>query len=554
MNPEQILTRVKALAASLSRRQLITIGATFVGVVGLLVAWAYWLNAPNYQLLFSDMDPEAASQVVDKLKAEKIAYELTDNGRAVRVPADKVDELRLDLSAQGLPASGRIGFELFDRTQFGATEFLEQVNYRRALEGELARTICTLREVEGARVHIAMAKDSLFTEREQPAKASVVLKLRRRGSIDSATVNGIANMMAASIEGLKPDDVVILDSYGRQLNRPHDDDSLSGPQLDRQRDIERALSTRVVSLLEPIVGVDRVRVNVSAQLNPSSQETTEEHWDPNSVVRSHQITTDANGSPAVGGVAGARANLPPPIPASPGSTPPAKSLAAASTPTGMQTATHSSETTNYEISRVTRHSITPSGEVARLSVAVILDDATTANKDKKGNVVYAEKPIPAAEIQKIQGLVAAAVGLDPARGDQLTIENIPFGETPVDVTAPDAIGLQRYMRQLVIGGIVGVVLLLAFVGFLVSRRLQRSKRRRLALQAAAAQAASGAAQQLPRTVKDLESEIEAELDALTRPGEPRKLPVLTRRVGGLVSENPRGMAQLLRSWMAEDPR
>lgn len=552
MNPEQILTRVKALAASLSRRQLITIGASFVGVVGLLVVWAYWLNAPNYQLLFSDMDPEAASQVVEKLKAQKIAYELTDNGRAVRVPADKVDELRLDLSAQGLPATGRIGFELFDRTQFGATEFLEQVNYRRALEGELARTISTLREVEGARVHIAMAKDSLFTDREQPAKASVVLKLRRRGSIDPSTVNGIANMMAASIEGLQPEDVVILDSYGRQLNQHQSGDSPSGPQLDRQRDIEHALSARVVSLLEPIVGIDRVRVNVSAQLNPSSQETTEEHWDPNSVVRSHQITTDANGSPAVGGVAGARANLPPPMPATPSKTPPANSLAAATTPTGLQTSTHSSETTNYEISRVTRHSVTPSGEVARLSVAVILDDAATASKDKAGNVVYAEKPIPAAELQKIQGLVAAAVGLDPSRGDQLTIENIPFGETPVEVNAP-ATALQRYLRPIVIGPIVGAVLLLALVGFLVRRSLQRRKRRRLALEAAAGQAA-GAGQQLPRTVKDMESEIEAELDALGHPGEPRKLPVLTRRVGGLVSDNPRAMAQLLRSWMAEDPR
>ncbi len=552
MNPEQLLARLKVLAASLTRRQLVTIAASFVGVVGLTVAWAYWLNAPNYQLLFSDMDPEAASQVVEKLKAEKVAYQLADGGRAVRVPADKVDELRLDLSAQGLPATGRIGFEIFDRTQFGATEFLEQVNYRRALEGELARTICTLREVEGARVHIAMAKDSLFADREQPAKASVVLKLRRRGDIDAATVQGIANMMAASIEGLKPADVVILDSYGRQLNQTGDGDPLTGPELDRQRDIERALSTRVVSLLQPIVGVDRVRVNVSAQLNPSSQETTEEHWDPNSVVRSHQITTDANGSPAVGGIAGARANIPPPIPASPGKTPPANSLAAATTPVGVQTATHSSETTNYEISRVTRHSVTPSGEVARLSVAVILDDNTVTTKDKNGQTVQAEKPIPAAEIQKIQGLVSAAVGLDPSRGDRLTVENIPFDEIPVDVTAPGPVGAQRYMRQIVIGVAVLLVLVIGLVAFLVWRRLQRGKRRKLTL-AAAAQAA-GTATQLPRTVKDMEGDFEAELDALGRTGEPRKLPVLTRRVGSMVSENPRGMAQLLRSLMAEDQR
>ncbi len=337
MNAEQILARLKTLTASLSKKQLLTIGGTFVGVVGLLVIWAYWLNAPDYRLLFSDMDPGAASQVVDKLKADKIAYQLTDGGRSIKVPADKLDELRIDLSAQGLPATGRIGFEIFDRTQFGQTDFLEHVNYRRALEGELERTIDTLREVESSRVHIAMAKDSLFTDRQQPAKASIVLKLRRRGDISQATVSGIANMMAAAVEGLQPDGVVILDSYGRQLNQTGDD-PLSGPRLDQQRDIEHGLSTRVVRLLEPIVGIGKVRVNVSAQLNPSSQEETDEHWDPNAVVRSRQVTTDAHGGAVQGGVAGARANEPPPLPADPAKgangqpLPQPKSLAAATEP------------------------------------------------------------------------------------------------------------------------------------------------------------------------------------------------------------------------------
>ncbi|MDE3153640.1 MAG: flagellar M-ring protein FliF, partial [Acidobacteriota bacterium] len=313
MNAEQILARLKTLAASLSKKQLLTIAGTFVGVVGLLVVWSYWLNAPDYRLLFTDMDPQAASQVVEKLKAEKISYQLTDGGRAIKVPADKLDELRVDLSAQGLPSTGRIGFAIFDRTQFGQTDFLEHVNYRRALEGELEQTIDTLREVESSRVHIAMAKDSLFTDRQQPAKASIVLKLRRRGDIGQATVNGIANMVAAAVEGLKPDGVVILDSYGRQLNQSNDDE-VAGPRLDEQRQIEHDLSTRVVRLLEPVVGIGKVRVNVSATLNPSSSEETDEHWDPNSVVRSRQVTTDARGGALQGGIAGARANEPPPLP------------------------------------------------------------------------------------------------------------------------------------------------------------------------------------------------------------------------------------------------
>jgi flagellar M-ring protein FliF len=564
MNPEQILDRLKTLYASLSKRQLITIAATFVGVVGLLVIWAYWLNAPDYRLLFSDMDADSAAQVIQKLKAEKISYELSDDGHAIKVPAAKLDELRIDLSAQGLPATGRIGFEIFDRTQFGQTDFLEHVNYRRALEGELERTIATLREVESARVHIAMAKDSLFTDRQQPAKASIVLKLRRRGDISQATVNGIANMVSAAVEGLKPDAVVILDSFGRQLNRSgNDDDGLSGPQLDRQRDIEHELSARVVRLLEPIVGIDKVRVNVAATLNPSSQEETDEHWDPNSVVRSRQVTTDARGGSLTGGIAGARANEPPPLPpaaasasANPKTPPPPQpaSLAAATDPAFAlpQNVTHSSETTNYEISKVTRHSVTPGGEIARLSVAVILDDQTQVTHDKSGKTVQTEKPLTSDQLQKIQSLVSSAVGLDTTRGDRLTVENMPFEETPMD-TGPAPTVAQRYMKQIVIGVAVSVVLLLGLIGFLAMRSRSRKRRKALVLQTAA-QAAGGAPGQAPRTIQDMESEIEAQLDAVSRGGEPRKLPVLTKRVGGMVGENPRAVAQLLRSWIAEDQR
>ena len=553
MNPEQLLARLKALYGTLTRRQLLTIGGAFLGVVGLTVIWAYWLNAPDYRLLFSDMDASSASQVVQKLKAEKISYQLTDGGRAILVPADKVDELRIDLSAQGLPSSGRIGFSLFDRTQFGATDFVEHVNYLRALEGELEQTICSLREVQSARVNIAMAKDSVFTTREQPTKASVVLQLRRRGEIDPATVNGIVNMVSASVEGLTPANVVILDSYGRQLNQAGDGDALSGPQLGEQRRIEHELSARVVRLLEPIVGIGRVRVNVSARLNPSSQDETDEQWQPNPVVRSQQVTTDASSAVNPGGIAGARANMPPPMPATPAKTPPPTSLAAA-TPAVGRNITHSSETTNYEISKVVRHSITPGGEVARLSVAVILDDEAEVTRAKNGRTVESEKPLPPGQLKEIQGLVAAAVGLDPSRGDQLTVENIPFHQTLLDVGQRTPTGWQRYLRQIWIGVAVGVVLLIALIGFFGWRIAGKRKRKALVSKTAKQVAGAGLSQQLPRTVQDLESEIEAQLDAMSKSGEPRKLPVLTRRIGGLVSENPKAVAQLLRTWMAEDQR
>ena len=272
---EGVLEQLKAFTSKFTLTQLIALAATFVLVVGLVAGSAWWLNRGDYVLLFDDMDAESAAQVVARLKSMKVPYRLDPGGRAVRVRSESVDELRVDLSSQGMPASGRIGFELFDRTQFGATEFLEKVNYRRALEGEIARTIATIGEVSGARVHIAMAKDSLFGE-SRPAKASVVLKLRNQRPLAASSIAGISNLVAASVEGLRPESVVILDSYGRPLARPSedDDDPMGAAQLERQQRLERDLSTRVIALLEPVVGAERVRVNVALKLNPQTSEET----------------------------------------------------------------------------------------------------------------------------------------------------------------------------------------------------------------------------------------------------------------------------------------
>src|SRR5262245_27494830 len=351
------------------------------------------------------MDAESAQQIVTKLKAQNVPYKLDDGGRGIRVPQDRVDELRLELSAESLPGSGRVGFEIFDRTQFGATQFLEQVNYRRALEGEIARTIGTIAEVSSARVHIAMGKDSLFGE-PRPAKASVVLKLRGSRPPSAATINGIGNLVASSVEGLRPESVVILDSYGRPLARPQEDESdpLGAAHMERQQRLEREMSARVVALLEPVVGPDRVRVNVAIKLDPQSLEETEERWDPNTVVRSRQASADqATGGIGLAAVAGARGNAP----VSP-DTPPPPPPQATTGPNSSRT----SETTNFEVSRTTRHVIQPRGDVARLSVAVILDDDQKTKQNADGSTRIVRKPRTREELQKIQALVAAAVGLE----------------------------------------------------------------------------------------------------------------------------------------------
>jgi len=555
MDPQQLLARFRSLTSAFSTSQLVSLAGAFVVVVGIVAGSAWYINAPTYSLLFSDMDAETAGEIVTRLKNLKVDYQLDAGGRAVRVPSDRVDELRLELTSQGLPASGRVGFEIFDRTAFGATQFLEQVNYRRALEGEIARTIATITEVSNARVHIAMGKETLFGE-PRPAKASVVLKLRTGRGLPESTIAGISNLVASSVEGLRPESVVILDSFGRPLARPRDsEDIMAAQHVERQQRIEQEMAARVVALLEPVVGTDRVRVNVAVKLNPQTLEETEERWDPNGVVRQRQTTTDQANSAALGGIAGSRGNEVPPV--ADGARQPGPQVASG------PSSSRSAESTSYEVSRTTRHMIRPPGEVARLSVAVILDDDQVAKTGGEGQTTLERKQRTAEEIQKIQGLVAAAVGLETERGDQLTVENVSFDEPIIVEAAPEPF-YERYAPQMWEGGrivAVGAIALLAFFMFV------RPIVKRAGLQPAPAVAGITAASAItaealpaatrngPKTVAELESEIEGELDALTaKYAEDRRLPVLTRRVSAVTLNEPESVAKLLRTWINDQER
>jgi flagellar M-ring protein FliF len=557
VNLQDLLARAKSMLSAFSTAQLISLVVSFVLVVGIVAGSAYFMNRPNYVLLFSDMDADSAGQVVTRLKTLKVPYLMDDGGRGIRVPSSRVDELRLELATNGLPASGRVGFEIFDRTAFGATEFLEQVNYRRALEGEIARTIATLAEVSSARVHIAMGKEAVFGE-PRPAKASVVLKLRGQRSLSAGTINGITNLVAASVEGLGADAVVILDSFGRPLARPNGDnadDPLGAAHLERQARMERDMAARVTALLEPVVGADRVRVNVAIKLNPQTKEETEERWDPNAVIRSRQMTADGPGAAtASGGIAGARSNTPPPTTEGqqPPTVPPLGAIPPAIT---AAVGGRAAETTNFEISRMTRHTHQPPGDVARLSVAVILDDDQAAARDKAGLMQVKRSPRTTDELRKIQGLVAAAVGLEPDRGDQLTVENVAFDE-PLIEDAPALGMLERVPPQVWEGGRIAVIAGIAILGLLLLRPMLRPTKGTLVPATSTGPAIKLAPPGAPaKTVSDIESEIEAQLDATESKGrEARRLPVLTRRVTELSAKEPENVARLLRSWMNEEDR
>jgi flagellar M-ring protein FliF len=538
VDPAQIWNRLQALAASLSRTQLITLAVTFVAVVGLVGGTAYWLDSVPYRLLFSDLDAEAAADVIARLKEQDVPYRIEDGGRTVRVAEDRVDELRLDFAGRGLPSSGRIGFEIFDRTTFGATDFLEQVNYRRALEGEIARTIASLAEIAEARVHIALGKDSLFLADKQTAKASVVLKLRQQRALAAGTARAIATLVAGSVEGLDPESVVIVDTSGRALGAPAQRDEPDAAIVEGDERVERDLTTRLVALLEPVVGAGGVRVNVSAELTRHTEEETEERYDPNPVVRSRSVVGVPESMVAGGRVAGARSNTP-------GVTP----------PEGLPTVVpgRGSETTNYEVGKTVRHSVKPGGDLARLSVAVVLDDERVASAGTDGRVQYTARRRDPAQIAKIQNLVAAAIGFNPGRGDQLTVENISFEEVTLEErTQVQPPAWRQYVPvALTVGRGVAILVLATFALLFVIRPALRAVFPRTV------PALPGALpSELPRTVQELQDELDARLDSVDpeRTFRVRGSTEVSRRVSAIAKGNPEDTARLLRSWLVEDVR
>lgn len=553
MNFESLLSRLKTLRGAFSTSQLVTMAMAFLVVAGVIAGAGWWLNVPNYRVLFSDLDPESAGRVTERLRAQEVTFQLGDSGRTVLVPAEQLDQLRLDFAVNGLPSSGRMGFEIFDSLQFGATEFLEQVNFRRALEGEIARTIATISEVASARVHISMAKERLFGETSETAKASVVLKLRSSRPLSPATTQGISALVAAAVEGLTAESVVIMDTNGRSLATPHGDadEPLSGAQLERQQQLEIQLAKRVVDLLEPVVGVGGARANVAVRLHLDSEQRVEERWtDP--VVRSRSSTTEGPGisSSESQNVAGARANLPGPVP--PGSNQPGPPVVTqAGTTTSVTTPTRMSETVNNEVGKELIRVERPRGGVERLSVAVLIDDEHYTEKGGDGKVVPKTRARNPEQLKKLEALVVTAVGLDPMRGDQVSVQNIAFNE-PAPEEVQEKSFLERFWPQIVLGLKAFVILVLGITAFIfVGRPLMGRRGGRPVAAGGSTVVEPELPRQLPKTIEEIEADLAVQLDAGTLQLD-RKLPVLTKKLTGLAQKDPEVAARLLRTWLVED--
>ncbi|HEY3375603.1 MAG TPA: flagellar basal-body MS-ring/collar protein FliF [Candidatus Aquicultor sp.] len=415
--PAATLEKAQVGWSKLEINQKMIIVITVVLFVVALVSLVYWVSRPSYGVLFSNLSPEDASSIVTKLQEQKIAYRL--NGSSIiEVPQDKVYETRISLAGQGLPQGGTVGFEIFDNASFGMSDFQQKVNYRRALEGELARTISQINEVEGTRVHIVIPESSLYTDQQNPATASVIIKPKAGIKLQGGQVQGIVNLVARSVEGLKPENVTLVDTDGNVLSDGQGDSAeaiASGytkTQLQAKQLYESSLEKSIGSMLGKVLGSEsNAVVRVSASLDFTSKETSTKRVEQgdNPVIMSQQSSTEkftGPGSPP-GGVAGVTGQT-----SGSTSTNTQASTTYPATTQSTQSNNYSRKetTTNYKPTEVEEHEVKPPGEVKKLSVAVVVNNDGT-------------KPI---QNKTIEGLVSAAAGLDKTRGDVLTVSSVPF--------------------------------------------------------------------------------------------------------------------------------
>ena len=465
------------LLSGLTVRQRITIALTAILTSAGIFGFTYWKRESDFRPLYTSMAPEDAAGVVQKLRESGVDFRLSESGSSVLVPSSKLAESRLALAAAGLPKTGRIGFELFDKTAFGATDFVEHINYKRALEGEIERSVMSLAEVQQARVHLTLPKESIFLDKQQPAKASVVLKLAPGARVSQQNVFAITNLVASAVEGLGANDVSIVDMNGNLLNRPRrasegDGSQLTSEALEVRQQIERDLVSKIRSTLEPLIGADRFRAGASVDCDFTSADQQEETFDPgHSVMVSSQKTEDVTErAGASAGIPGTASNLPNPPPHS---------------STGPGGVSRRTENVAFQSSRVVKHTRIPQGVIRRMSLSVLLDHTVRWEGTGAAKRRILEPPTPET-IKTIKDLVAASTGLTTARGDLLTVESLPFEsslnpEPPMSDSAqpnsktgppdpPWLVALNKY-RIPIIGGVVGITVLL--VVFRVVKRLRR---------------------------------------------------------------------------------
>ncbi len=364
----------------------------------------------EYGVLYSGLEQQDASKIVESLKNRQMKYKLTDGGATILVEKAQVLDARVELAGEGLPETSAVGYELFDKTNLGMSEFVQKLNYRRALEGELSKTISSIDEVHRSRVHLVIPEKALFQKDQKKPTASVTLKLKSGRSLNQRTVQGIQTMVASSVEGMSPDDVTVVDQKGKLISEPpHDVSTVAGltaQQLEQQRKVEENLAQKVQSMLDKVIGVDNSNVRVTAELDFTRIEQTKTDYDPDrQVIRSEQTIAGSN-----------------------------KSTDSLSYPTVSTDQANSNIISNYEISQTIEHIIHSTGNIKRLSVAAMIN-GTYSIADSNGVKYYAYAPRSDEEMNRMTEIIKNAIGFDPSRNDQISVINVQF-ETIADELEP----------------------------------------------------------------------------------------------------------------------
>ncbi len=551
------MDQLKRIFESLTWKQILSILIVAGAVTAALASFSHWNRERDFRPLYSELAPEDAAAVLAKVREAGSDFRLSDNGTVVLVPSGKVAELRLQLAAAGVPKSGRMGFELFDKTNFGASDFAEQVNYHRALEGELERSVMSLAEVEQARVHITLAKDSVFLESRQPAKASVLVKLRDGAQLSSQNVSAICQLAASAVEGLAPEAVSVVDTRGNLLNRARRSASEDGGEpseesIDYRQKLEHDVLAKIDGTLEPLLGPDKFRATVSVDCDFSSAEQSEETFDPNkSVMLTSQKTEDISGGSVASGVPGTASNLPKP---------------AARPASGSSGVTRRTESISYQSSHTVRHVRLPQGTLKRMSVSLLVDSLVRweGSGPKAKRIV---EPPSAEKLKAIHDLVAGVIGFSAERGDQLVVETLPFETTlnpeqlpttpPQAPAAPPSLLDQALKsKYLAVGAGVGIAILLTLIVlvFKLARRGSGSSIE-MAPQLGAGQADDNFNQKVENQLAEqaaLRQRQETEaLSALKTQAVTKKAEVLTKHIADQAKKDSTAMAHVLRSWMTD---
>ena len=458
----------------LDSKQWISLAVGIATLIALLTSVWMWGQTPDYRVLYSNLSDRDGGAIIESLQQLNVPYKFAEGGGALLVPSGQVYETRLKLASQGLPKGGTVGFELMENQKFGISQFAEQVNYQRALEGELARSVQSVASVQAARVHLAIPKPTVFVKEQQKPSASVVLTLHPGRLLDSAQVSAIVHLISSSVPEMSAKNVTVVDQSGTLLSANHDgagNEGLDASQLKYIRQIEQNYVRRIEDILIPLVGAANVRAQVTADIDFSQTEQTAEIYKPNqnvaeSTVRSQQSaeSLNGNGGNSASGVPGALTNQP-----APSATAPIVATAGSGAPGNNNSVspatTHKESTVNYEVDRTIRHTKMPVGSIKRLSVAVVVNNRKVT--DAKGKVSF--KPLTDDEKTQINNLIRDAMGFDQNRGDTLNVQNSAFNDEKEVIPEiplwkqPDMIELAKNVLKYLL---IAVVMLFAVFGII----------------------------------------------------------------------------------------